>query len=61
MANTVNLKQARKERTRAKKRSEADGNALKYGQTREEKARRLAEMKLAQARFEAHKREPGKD
>lgn len=58
MANTVNLRQARKEKTRDKKRAEGDANALKFGQSKEDKARRLAEMKLAQARFEAHKRDP---
>ena len=57
MANTVNLKQARKEKTRAKSRADGDANALKFGQTKDEKARRLAEMKLAQQRFEAHKRD----
>lgn len=60
MANTVNLKQARKEKVRAKKRSEADENAAKYGQTKSEKQRLLAEMKLARDRLAAHKRErPG--
>jgi hypothetical protein len=57
MANTVNLKQARKEKTRAKKRAEADENAAKYGQSKAEKARLLAEMKLARDRHAAHKRE----
>lgn len=65
MANTVNLRQARKEKTRAKKRAEADENAAKFGQPKSEKARLLAEMKLARERHEAHRREasadPGKD
>lgn len=57
MANTVNLRQARKEKTRDKKRAEGNENAAKFGQTKAEKQQRLAEMKLAQARFAAHKRE----
>lgn len=57
MSNTVNLRQARKEKTRAKKRVEGDENALKFGQSKAEKTQRLAEMKLARARFEAHKRD----
>jgi hypothetical protein len=61
MANTVNLRQARKEKTRAKKRAEGTENAAKFGQSNAEKQQRLAEMKLAQARFAAHKREPGSE
>ena len=57
MANTVNLRQARKEKTRDKKRAEGNENAAKFGKTKAEKQQRLAEMKLAQARFAAHKRE----
>jgi hypothetical protein len=59
MANTVNLRQARKEKTRAKKRTEGTEAALQFGQPKSERERLLAEMKRAQARFEAHKRDGG--
>lgn len=55
MSNTVNLKQARKEKTRSEKRAQGDANALKFGQSKSDKQKALAEMKLAQARFQAHK------
>jgi len=57
MANTVNLKQARKEKTRAKKRAEAAENAARFGQPKAERERLLAEMKRALDRHAAHKRD----
>ena len=57
MSNTVNLKQARKEKTRAKRRAEGSENALKFGHSKAEKQERLAELKRAQERFDAHKRD----
>lgn len=57
MANTVNLRQARKEKVRAQKRTAADANALKFGQSKSDKQRQLAEMKIALDRHAAHKRD----
>jgi hypothetical protein len=57
MSNTVNLKQARKEKIRAKKRGEGDANALKFGQSKAEKLQRMAELKRARAALDGHKRD----
>lgn len=53
----MNLNKARKEKSRAAKKSEAGGNALKFGRT---KAEKLAQAKAAAAalkKHDGHKRE----
>lgn len=61
MAEVVNLKAARKQAENAKKRAQADANAAKFGRTKAEKARDMAEAELARQRLDAHRMDPGKD
>jgi hypothetical protein len=57
MADVVNLGRARKLRERAKKRAEADENAVKFGRTMAQRQREAAEAARARAVLEAHRRE----
>lgn len=58
MSRIVNLNKARKARDTAKKRSQADENAVKFGRTKAEKQRESAQSGLEKARLDGHKREP---
>ncbi len=58
MAEPVNLNRERKARERAKKRAQADENAVKFGRTKAEKALEQARADKARAALEAHKRDP---
>jgi hypothetical protein len=53
----VNLRQARKARERAAKRSKADENAAKFGRSKAQKAREEEEAARARAVLDAHRRE----
>lgn len=57
MADLVNLNRARKLRDRAKKRSEADENAVKFGRTKAQKTAEEAAVERARKTLDAHKRE----
>jgi hypothetical protein len=57
MAEIVNLRAVKKERTRADARAQADVNAAKYGRSKAEKAREKAQAEKARATLDAHKRE----
>ena len=59
MSETVNLRQARKTRERAKKRAAADANAARHGQGKAEKSLAQARTDKARALLDAHRRDPG--
>lgn len=58
MAELINLRQARKARTRAEKRAAGNENAARSGRTKAERSRESAEADKARATLDAHKREP---
>lgn len=57
MAEIINLRSARKARDRAKKRGEADQNALRFGRTKALKALEKARSEKARELLDAHRRE----
>jgi hypothetical protein len=57
MAELVNLNRARKAKGRAKKRAQADENALKFGLTKAQKAAEDFAAQRARSTLDAHKRE----
>ena len=57
MAEIVNLRTARKDRERAKKRAEADENAARFGRTRALKALEKARAEKDRDHLDAHRRE----
>lgn len=57
MAEIVNLRQARKAKSRAKARAEADGNAARFGRTKSEKTLEEARADKARAFLDGHKRD----
>lgn len=57
MAEIVNLRAARKTRERAKKRTEADENAARFGRTKALKALEKARAGKARDALDAHRRE----
>ena len=61
MAEPVNLNRFRKERRRAEKRAGADANAVKFGRTREQKAREAADAARARAELDGKRRETDPD
>jgi len=58
MGDTVNLRQARKDRDRAKKRAAADENAARHGLTKAQKRLEQARADKARATLDAHRRDP---
>ncbi len=61
MAEIINLRQVRKERTRAKKRVEGDENAARFGRSRALKALERARNERAEALLAAHRRDGGSE
>ncbi len=57
MSKPVNLNQVRKARERAKKRAQADENAVKFGRNRTEKALDEARARKAREVLNQHRRE----
>lgn len=57
MAEIVNLKAARKQADRAKKRAQADANAAKFGRTKAERQIEEARAEAAVKALDAHRRE----
>lgn len=57
MAEVINLRQARKQLSRAKKRAEASENAAKSGRTKAQKTLETARAKKASADLDAHRRD----
>ena len=55
--NLVSLARARKARTRAAQKAEADANALRFGRTRAERATDEARADQAARRLDAHRRD----
>lgn len=58
MAEIVNLRSARKLRERAKKRTQADANAAKFGRSRAERAAEEARADQVRRHLDGHRREP---
>ncbi len=58
MTQPVNLNKVRKTRARAEKRAQADANAIRFGQTKAEKAAQEAKAEKARRLIDGHKREP---
>jgi hypothetical protein len=61
MAEIVNLRQARKRKTRTERQSAAEANRLKFGRTRAEKERTRLEETRAERAHAGHRREDDKD
>ena len=59
MAEIINLRKARKARTRAEKEAVAAENRVAFGRTKAEKQRAEAEQRLAARKLEAHRRDDG--
>lgn len=57
----INLRQVRKERARAEKRTKGDENAAKFGQSKAEKALSQAEAARLARGLDGHKRETDDD
>ncbi len=57
MGDTVNLNTFRKAKARAEKKARADANAVKFGQTKEQKALEKARAEMAARELAAHRRE----
>ncbi len=57
MAKIINLKQARKNKDRARARKAGDEKALLHGITKSEKARQSAELSIFETRLDNHKRD----
>lgn len=58
MSKPVNLNKHRKAKARAEKRAEADANAVRYGQSKADKARDAAQAEKATRHLDQHKRDP---
>lgn len=58
MGDLVNLRQARKARTRAEGRAAGDANAARSGRTKAQKTLEKAEAAKARAALDAHRRDP---
>jgi hypothetical protein len=57
MAEVVNLNRFRKAKARAEARDEADANAAKFGRSKAQKAREVADAERARAELDGKKRE----
>ncbi|MBT8456270.1 MAG: DUF4169 family protein [Rhodobacteraceae bacterium] len=58
MSKPVNLNKHRKAKARAEKRAEADANAVRYGQSKADKARDATQAEKAARHLDQHKRDP---
>lgn len=58
MSKIVNLSRARKDRTRMKKRQEADENAAKFGRTKAERVAQAARDEQARRLLDGHQLNP---
>jgi len=61
VAEIVNLRQARKRRTRAEKDAQAEQNRMSFGRTRAEREASAAKAELEARRLEGHRRDGGED
>ena len=57
MTAPINLNKARKDRDRSARKSQADGNAARFGQTKAQKEALKARAQQIARNLEAHKRE----
>ena len=57
MSKIVNLRQARKQRTRSEAKATADANAAKHGRTKADRKQTEAATTLDQRRLDGHKRD----
>ncbi len=58
MSNVINLRAARKSRSRTAARKKADANAAKHGQSKSTKTQQAAQDKKLNDHLDGHKREP---
>ena len=58
MSTPINLNKIRKERNRAARKTQADENAVRFGQSKAQKDLSKAKTDTAARRLDAHKREP---
>jgi hypothetical protein len=61
MGEIINLRQARKQRDRAKREAAAEENRVRFGRSKSDKIKQSAEILLARRRLEANKRETPDD
>ncbi|MDZ7909631.1 MAG: DUF4169 family protein [Gemmobacter sp.] len=61
MAEPVNLNRFRKDKARVEARAKADANAVKFGRTKEQKAREAADTARARAELDGKRRETDAD
>jgi hypothetical protein len=61
MGEIINLRQARKQRDRAKREAAAEENRVRFGRSKSDKIKQSAEIILARRRLEANKRETPDD
>ena len=57
MAEIISLSKARKARARSEKEASAEANRLKFGRTKAEKLKDVAEKAKAEKHIDAHKRD----
>lgn len=57
MKKVINLRQARKQRSRADKRVEADANAARHGRSKAQKAQEAAAVAKARRHLDGHEQE----
>ncbi|MGF6859522.1 regulator of protease activity HflC (stomatin/prohibitin superfamily) [Rhodobacteraceae bacterium MBR-64] len=57
MAEIIRLRAEKKQRDRAKKRAQADANAVKFGQTKAEKAQAAARAQKSARDLDGHRRD----
>jgi len=58
MPDPVNLNRFRKAKARAEKKAQADGNSMKFGRTKAEKARDTVDRAKAKRDLDGKKRDP---
>ncbi|WP_095590878.1 DUF4169 family protein [Actibacterium ureilyticum] len=59
MTTPINLNKHRKARARADRKAQADANAVKFGRSRDQKARETAADERARRLLDDHRREDG--
>lgn len=57
--NVVNLRQARKQRTRAEKHQRAEENRVKYGRSKAERARQQLQERRTEDHLDGHRLDSG--
>lgn len=61
MAEIIRLRQVKKQRSRARKRAQADENAVKFGRTKAERSLEAARNDKAARLLDGHRRDDGSE